>query len=111
MTHSRLASADINATVVKAAKATLYAFQFFNNTAAAKYVKLYNKAAAPAPAADAALIVRRLVIPANGILSFHAEEGLGAFTSGLAYAITGAIADTDTTAVAAADVAVNIDYI
>ena len=110
-THSRISSADINAQTVKASKAVLYAFQFFNTTAAAKYVKLYNKASAPAPATDTALIVRRLMIPANGILSFHAEEGLGAFTSGLSYVITGAAADADTTAIAAGDVLVNIDYI
>lgn len=108
LTHSRIATADTNATVVKAAKAILYAYQFFNATATARYVKLYNKATAPTVGTD--VPVRRLIIPPNGLVAFHAEEGLGAFTAGLAYAITGALADADTTAVAAGDVVVNIDY-
>lgn len=109
LSHSRISTADINATVVKASKAVLYAFQIFNTTASAKFVKFYNKASAPVPGTDTP--VRRLMIPANGILSFHAEEGLGAFTAGLAYVITGALADADTTVLAAGDVAVNVDYI
>ena len=108
LTHSRIATADLNATVVKAAKAILYAYQFFNATATPRYVKFYNKATAPTVGTD--VPVRRLIIPPNGLVGFHAEEGLGAFTAGLAYAITGALADADTTAVAAGDVVANIDY-
>lgn len=109
LSHSRLSSGDINATVVKASKATVYAYHFFNNASAKKYVKLYNQASAPVPATDTP--VRRLMIPAGGTVSFYAGEGLGAFTNGLAYVITGAIFDLDTTAVTAGDVAINIDYL
>lgn len=108
--HSRMATADINATVIKATPGKVYGFQIFNNTASAKYVRLYDKASAPAPAADSALIRRRLIIPANGIVSYHVGQGIDGFAAGIAYVASGAAGDTDTTALAANDLVINVDY-
>ena len=107
LSHSKLATADVNSTLVKASKATLYAYQIFNTTAAVKFVRLYNKASAPTVGTDTP--VRRLMIPANGVVTFHADEGLS-FPLGFGYGATGAIADNDTTALAAADLVFNFDY-
>jgi len=106
--HSRMASADINATVVKGTAGKLYGFQIANNTASTKYVRLYNKASAPAPATDTP--IRRIAIPPNGVASYHVGQGLDGFTAGIAYVATGGLADTDTTALAANDLTINMDY-
>lgn len=108
--HSRMSSADINAQVIKAAPGKVYGFQIFNNTASAKFVRLYDKASAPVPANDSALIRRRLIVPANGIVTFHVGPGLDGFAAGIAYLATGAAGDTDATALAVNDLVINVDY-
>jgi len=75
----------------------------------AAYVKIYNKASAPVLASDTPVFT----IPLSALefspamLSF--EPGIF-FDTGLAIAITGAIGDTDETAVAANQVVVNVIY-
>lgn len=95
------AAASTNATSVKGSTARLYAYAFYNNTASAKSVKLYNKASAPVVGTDAPAF--SVLVPANGAVQWSNDLGIG-FSAGIAYAITGAIADSDTTAVAADDV-------
>lgn len=106
----RLATADTNLAAVKASAGRVYGYVISNQSAAAKFVRLYNKASAPVIASDNALILRTIMIPAGGIAAYHVGMGLGGFTSGIAISATGAIGDTDTTALAANDLVIQIDY-
>lgn len=109
--YSKAASADTNAAAIKTSRGKVYGFQIFNNTASAKFVKLYNKATAPVPSTDSALIVRRIVVPPNGVASYHVGQGLDSFTNGIGIAATGGLGDVDVTALAANDLHINVDYV
>jgi hypothetical protein len=94
------AAASTNATSVKATAGTLHGVVLFNNTAVKKYFKWHNAAAAPTVGTTP--VVLTMIIPADGGLAL---SNLGfEFTTGIAYSITNAVADADTTAVAANDV-------
>lgn len=97
--HSLTTAATTNATSVKTAAASLTAITYTNMSASAHYIKFYNKASAPTVGTD--IPVMTIPVPAN---SFYSQEfgmmGLR-FGTGLAYAITGAQADNDTTAITA----------
>lgn len=102
------AAASTNATLVKAAAATLYSLDCYNAAAAVRYLKLYNKATAPAPASDTPFRTIALKPADRTVIAFPA--GL-AFSTGLGFALTVNAADTDATALTAADVVgLNIDY-
>lgn len=94
-------AATTNATSVKAAAGQVYGWLMYNNTASAKYLKLYNKASAPTVGTDTPFFT--ISLPANGGHDYSAPMGIPMDT-GIAYAITGAITDADTTATAADDV-------
>lgn len=107
-----------DATVVKASAGRLYGY-VITNTDAAKlaFVKFYNKATAPDPSADSALLMWQAFCPPTPtavtapnmiIASFAFPHGL-AFSAGIGYVIT-QLPGTDETAVDANDVAVNIIY-
>lgn len=102
-------AANTNLTSVKASAGTLYSMAIRNTGAGAAYVKLYNKASAPALATDVPVIV--FEIPAAGLLPINFGELGHRFATGIALAITGAQADTDATAVAAGQVRVLGSYI
>lgn len=104
------AAATINATSVKATAGRLFGYAFYNNTASAKFVKFYAKASAPAPATDTALLLFTVIVPANGQAVWTSPVGK-AISTGIAYAITGAIAEADVTATAVDDVVGFIDYV
>lgn len=106
--YRRLATADTNLAVIKASAGRVYGFVISNNTAAAKFVKLYNKATAPVLASDVPL--RTILVPANGVAAYHIGQGLAGFSAGIAIAATGAIGDTDATALAANDLIIQVDY-
>ena len=114
--HSRLLTADTNLVSVKASIGQVYAIQAFNVSASAFWLKLYNKASAPVIASDAALIQKRILVPANATAANGAGVTLEVtdlgivFSSGIAYACTRGVADTDTTATAANDGVINLDY-
>ena len=101
VTVSRVkAAATTNATSLKASAGSVAGWYLYNNTASAKFVKFYNKASAPTVGTDVPLFT--LPLPANG--GSNIKFDTVPFSTGVAYAITGAIGDTDTTAVAADDV-------
>lgn len=100
-------AATTNATSAKTLPAQLYGFTLCNTSAAVKFFKFYNKASAPTVGTDA--VALKVLIPAGSCQ--HRSFLLGVnFTAGLAWAITGAQADSDTTAVAAGDVVGAFDY-
>jgi len=102
-----LAAATTNATSVKASAGRVFGWQLTNTTAAAKYVRLYNLATAPTVGTSTP--VYNIVLPANATVNATFPMGIG-HSTGIAYAITNAIADLDATAVAANDVLGAIYY-
>jgi hypothetical protein len=81
-----------------------------NTSTSTRYVRLYDKATAPVPATDAALIDLRFPLPAGTKAELQLGSGGAWFHSGLGFDITGAAPDTDATAIAAGDVSINILY-
>ena len=102
-----VSAATTNASSIKASGGQVYGYELGNNGAADAYVKLYNKASAPTVGTDTPF--RTIYVPKGSARSFHSTTGLNMGT-GIALAITGAAADSDSTAVAANQVTVEIDY-
>jgi hypothetical protein len=107
---SAMSAASDNAQTIKNTRGKVLGFQIFNTTASAKYVRLYDKATAPV-VADTGLIRRRIMVPANGVASYHVGQGLDGFPNGISLRATGAAPDADTTVLAVGDLIFNIDYI
>jgi hypothetical protein len=102
-----MSAATTNLGTVKASPARLRGYDIYNNSAAAKFVKLYNLAANPTLASD--VPVMTIALAANSGRTLGLDEGI-TFSVGIAHAITGAIGNTDTTAVAANDVIIHLIY-
>lgn len=102
-------AASTNATSVKASAGNIYGLFVTNNSAAVKYLKLYNKASAPTVGTDTPVAV--IGIAANGgQVAINHVWSIPRFSTGIAYAITGGVSDADTTAVSANDVSGWIVY-
>jgi hypothetical protein len=102
-------AASTNGALILTGTSGLQAFYATNTGAAAAYVKLYNKATAPTVGTDVPALI--LVVPAAvsgvpGICTLPIGFSGFRFALGLGIAITGAAADSDTTAVAAGQVKV-----
>jgi hypothetical protein len=111
ITCGRLASsaATTNGTLVSGSPVDVYHILATNTTASVKYLKLYNKKTAPTVGTDVPFMTVALQ-PSNVPTNIPLPSGVY-FNLGLAYAITGAGADADTTALASGDVvALNILY-
>lgn len=103
-------AATTNATLVQSGVHVITGGSLRNRAASERYFKLYAKASAPTVGTDTPLLT--IGIPAAssiGLADFVGAYGLRILT-GLAFAITGAYADSDTTAIAAGDVDVNLIY-
>ena len=114
--HKLFSAATTNATSVKTTQGFVLGGLLSNVNAAIRYFKLYNKAGAPVVGTDTPIFT--VAIPAGtstvpGYLNL--ENLFGAhghlFAAGIAYAITGGAADSDTTAIGANDVIVNLNYL
>jgi hypothetical protein len=100
--------ATTNATLVKNGSGVLNQLILTNNAAGLAYIKFYNKASAPTVGTD--VPIATFAIPANGLpLVINPPTGI-AFSTGIAYAITGAATDADTTAVLANQVTGILGY-
>jgi len=99
-------AATTNATSVKVGSAFLQNIQVNNAAAAARWLRIYNTASAPVVGTDTPVLV--IHIPATS--SKEIMLGDVTLTNGLGFAITGAAAVLDATAVAAGDVQVAISY-
>lgn len=102
-------AATTNATSVKASAGTLFGLSCSNAGAAAAFVKLYNKASAPTVGTDVPVLT--IAVPLSGTFSLELSNLGHRFATGIAFAITNLVADSDTTAVAASQVKVMMDYI
>lgn len=102
-------AATTNGTLLSAVPVDVYHISATNTTAALKYLKIYNKASAPTVGTDVPVMTIALQ-PSNVLTQIPIDLGLY-MNKGLAIAITGAAATSDTTAVAAGDVVgLNILY-
>jgi len=102
-------AATTNATSVKASSGVLVSVQVSNINAAARFLKLYNKASAPTVGTDVPVLT--IPIPAGSVVSPAINANGVTFATGIAFAITAAAADSDTTVVAANEIKVAISYL
>ncbi len=102
-----ISAATTNATAVKASAGQVYGYDIYNSNAAARFVKLYNKATAPTVGTDTP--VRTIGIPAAGRASETFSNGIN-FATGIGLATTTGITDADTGTVTLSDLAINLDY-
>jgi hypothetical protein len=105
--HAVLA-ASTNATSVKGSAGTLYSASVYNKSATPFYLKFYNKATSPTVGTDTPILV--IGVEAGTAQHVQLPQGGLAFGTGIAYAVTGGIANADTTAVAASDGVVGLIY-
>lgn len=101
-------AATTNATSTKASAGTLWSVTANNINAAARYLKLYNKASAPTVGTDVPVLT--IPIPAGGIAQVDGGSNGVRFATGIAWALTTAAADSDTGAVAANEHKVALAY-
>jgi hypothetical protein len=108
--HKTISAASTNATSVKGSAGQLFGWYISNVNAAARYLKLYNKATAPTVGTDTPVMT--LLIPGNTAgVAGHVEMTNGIdFTTGIAFALTTGAADADTGVVAANEQIVNLFY-
>jgi hypothetical protein len=107
---SRLNSAaSTNATSVTTASSTVYRIVASNSNAAVRYLKLYDLAVAPNVGTDIPIL--SIPLPAVGMadVDFGVEDGIR-FQNGLAFALTTGAADNNSSAVAAGEIKVIIQY-
>lgn len=104
----RLTSADTNAVNVKNAAGVVNSIHIENDSATKFYVKFYNLTTAPTLASSVPVMV--VVVPANSSKTVGCGPFGMRFSTGIAIAVVRGIADTDTTAVAANDGIINLNY-
>lgn len=99
-----------NATNIKASPGNLTGYTLSNTNASARWVKFYDKAIAPVPATDTALLKQSVQVPANATVIRVFPDGLE-FLKGIGFATVVNIADNDDTAVGTNDLSIDLDYI
>jgi hypothetical protein len=102
-----ISAATTNATSVKASAGQVFGWYISNANAAARFLKLYNKASAPTVGTDTPVMT--IQIPAGAAANVEFSHGI-AFATGIALALTANVADADTSAVAANEIIINLLY-
>lgn len=101
------AAATTNATSAKASAGYLHKVVGYNAAAAARYLKVYNKASAPTVGTDTPVMT--FYLPATAAFALNLDGVY--FSTGIAYALTTGSADADTGALTEADIlALNVIY-
>lgn len=98
------AAASVNNTLVKNAAGKLFFLGLTNKAAAIRYLKLFNKASAPAAGTDTPVLTFEIAVTAVPQYIPIPAGGLQ-FSAGIGFAITTGIADADTGALTAGDIA------
>ncbi|WP_119305220.1 hypothetical protein [Dongia deserti] len=103
-----ISAATTNATSVKASAGQVCGWSISNTNAAARFVKLYNLAAAPTVGTD--VPVMTILVPGGttGGQAVYQSPFCMAFGTGIALATTTGVADADTGAVAANELVINL---
>jgi len=102
-----VAAATTNAANIKASAGNVYGLNLVNVAAAARWVRLFNKATAPVPGTDTPTDTYQLAAGADLTVSW--SLGLP-FSLGIGIDITGAAPDNDATATAVGDVIAHVEY-
>jgi hypothetical protein len=102
-----LAGASTNATSVKGSAGQVYGWYLANAAGYTVFFKLYNKASAPTVGTDTPFMT--IPVPAGAAANVEFMRGV-AMGTGVAFAITKLVADSDTTVVVANDLVVNLFY-
>lgn len=108
-THTLTSAATTNATNVKATAGRVYSIVLSNANAAARFFKLYARATAPTVGTDIPIATFEVAANSSRVIDFG-PFGLQVAT-GISYAITGLIADSDTTAISAGDFKVVVSFV
>lgn len=103
------AAGSTNDTLIKGSAGNVYALYMHNNAATARSVKLYNKATQPTVGTDTPVATYRLAATSVTQPSFGGTIGVS-FSLGIGIGITLNSGDSDTTAVTAGDVYVDLSY-
>lgn len=104
-----LSAATTNATSLKASAGTLCGGTVSNNSAAVKFLHLYNKASAPTVGTDSPAFTILLPVGVTTLVDLGPVGG--SFATGIAYSITGAAGDLDATVTAVNDVSGVLVYV
>ena len=105
-----ISAATTNATSVKGSAGQVYAIEAFSTANTAVYLKLFNLSAAPTVGSDSP--VKILTVPGNtrgAGLVINWDKGI-AFSTGIAFCLTTGVSDSDTGAVVANEIIVNVGY-
>ena len=105
--HFLISAATTNATLIKSSAGQIFGLVLSNSGAPAVFVKFYNKSTAPVPGTD--VPVMTILVPA-GVTVTHNVSGGFKFATGIGMAITGAMANADTTAVTANTITTGVQY-
>lgn len=97
---------QVTGSIVKAYAGGVFNLDVSNSNAAARYLKVYDKATAPT-ASDTP--IRTYYLPPLSLTSIPVPDGIK-FSNGISLRATTGIADADTGAPTANDVVVNIGY-
>lgn len=113
--HKLFSAATTNATSVKTTQGYLLGGLVANVAAVVRYLKFYNKASAPTVGTDVPIFTVPLPAGSANVPAIVSIADLVGphghlFAAGIAYAITGAAPDADTTVIVANDVTVNLNY-
>ena len=106
-----ISAASTNATSVKASAGTITTITAVSiNETTVSYLKIYDKATAPTVGTDVPVLT--IAVPTHlqgaGIV-IPIPNGV-TFSNGIAIAVTGGVSDSDTTAVGADEVVINLTY-
>jgi len=107
-THHAISAATTNATSVKGSAGTIGSLQVSNINAAARFLKLYNKATAPTVGTDTPVMT--ILLPPNVNQFIDCGPYGLRFSTGIAYALTTGMAVADVGAVAITEHSVGIFY-
>lgn len=100
-------AATNNATVAKSSEGVLLGVNGYNSNAAARYLKIYNKATAPTVGTDTPVLTIALAPTSMFNLTFPGIH----FSAGISYALVTGNADSDNTAVGLGEIlGLNVIY-
>lgn len=103
-----ISAASTNATLVKNEPGVVVGYIYANQNAATRYLKLYNKASSPTVGTDTPILTIPIPAGASGHVGLPYPV---AFDVGIGLALTTGVADSDTGAVAANELVINLLYL
>ena len=106
-----ISAASTNATSVKSSAGTITTIAAVSmNETTVSYLKIYDKATAPTVGTDVPVLTIPVPTHTQGAgIVIPIPNGV-TFSNGIAIAVTGGVADSDTTAVGADEVVINLTY-